>query len=240
MQVSHNELVTLCEKAFSGLQRHCGEPNIIANMVVDLEMVGLNGIQHFVKALTFLQNDSDLPPQVDSSSPSQLVADLKGSSILGYLPILLDYAQEQLANKNSITLSIEHCHNRWLAFGVLINLANQGLSVKAAWSNGSHPQHVVYLITPSNQLPEIYIADVPTDCLHSLTIEISKSPIQPPQQKEYNQHITSDELNSAKQHAWANGIMVSESDWDKLKQHAKAILVATNEISQLGAGEQVA
>ncbi|WP_222937584.1 DUF3726 domain-containing protein [Spartinivicinus ruber] len=239
MQVSHNELVTLCEKAFSGFQRHCGEPNIIANMVVDLEMVGLNGIQHFVKALTFLQNDSDLPPQVGSSSPSQLVANLRDSSILGYLPILLDYAQEQLVNKNSITLSIEHCHNRWLAFGALNSLSNQGLSIKASWSNGSHPQHVMYLIPPSNQLPEIYISDTPKDCLHSLTIEVSKKPFQPPHPEEYDQNITAEQLNSAKQHAWVNGITVNEPDWNTLKQHAKAMLVATNEQSKLGAGERV-
>ncbi|EKO3865360.1 DUF3726 domain-containing protein, partial [Vibrio harveyi] len=41
MIVSHNELVAAVNKAFLGMRRHCGEADVIANMVADLQMVGL-------------------------------------------------------------------------------------------------------------------------------------------------------------------------------------------------------
>ncbi len=114
MQVSHNELVVLIGKAFTGLRRSCGEADMIANMVADLEMVGLNGVEHFVKALEFLQQERDCPVDVEASSPSLLTANLHGCSILCHLPTVLDFTLEKLIGKSSITLNIQHCHNRWL------------------------------------------------------------------------------------------------------------------------------
>ena len=35
MIVSHNELVAAVNKAFLGMRRHCGEADVIANMVVN-------------------------------------------------------------------------------------------------------------------------------------------------------------------------------------------------------------
>ena len=54
MIVSHNELVAAVNKAFLGMRRHCGEADVIANMVADLQMVGLNGVRHFNNASQFL------------------------------------------------------------------------------------------------------------------------------------------------------------------------------------------
>ena len=42
MIVSHNELVAVTNKAFLGMRRTCGEADVIANMVADLQMIGLN------------------------------------------------------------------------------------------------------------------------------------------------------------------------------------------------------
>ena len=47
MIVSHNELVAAVNKAFLGMRRTCGEADVIANMVADLQMVGLDGVRHF-------------------------------------------------------------------------------------------------------------------------------------------------------------------------------------------------
>ena len=51
MIVSHNELVAAVNKAFLGMRRHCGEADVIANMVADLQMVGL---QFFLSTFTYL------------------------------------------------------------------------------------------------------------------------------------------------------------------------------------------
>ncbi|MEH6530531.1 MAG: DUF3726 domain-containing protein [Photobacterium frigidiphilum] len=238
MQVSHNELVVLSAKAFDGLHRHCGESDMIANMVADLEMAGLNGVQHFVNALAFMKNENDGPVQVDAFTGSQLTANLHGCSILCHLPTLLDYTIEKLVDKPTITLHIEQCHNRWLAFGELVKLAGKGLSVKAQWYNGSDPKHVVYVLNAGYILPDIYLSTAdPTMNKHSLTIEISKTPIPQPTVTEHHQHISSASLAAAKQHAWQHGVTVKKSDWLKIKQTAGGILVESSDASRLGAGE---
>ena len=50
MIVSYNELFSAVEKAFRGEQRLCGEADIIAAMVVDLQMLGLDGVRQFNQA----------------------------------------------------------------------------------------------------------------------------------------------------------------------------------------------
>ena len=50
MMVSYNELFSAIEKAFRGEQRLCGEADIIAAMVVDLQMLGLDGVSQFNQA----------------------------------------------------------------------------------------------------------------------------------------------------------------------------------------------
>lgn len=238
MQVSHNELVVLSAKAFDGLHRHCGESDMIANMVADLEMAGLNGVQHFVNALAFMKNENDGPVQVDAFTGSQLTANLHGCSILCHLPILLDYTIEKLVDQPTITLHIERCHNRWLAFGELVKLAGKGLSVKAQWYNGSDPKHVVYVLNAGCILPDIYLSKAdPTMNKHSLTIEISKTPIPQPRLTAHHQHISSATLAAAKRHAWQHGVTVNKSDWLKIKQTAEGILVESSDASRLGAGE---
>lgn len=237
--VSHNELVVLCAKAFNGLQRTCGEADMIANMVADLEMVGLKGIERFVNALAFLQYESDSPIKVTHPSETQISTDLHGSSILCHLPGILDYSIEKLISQEQVSLHMEHCHNRWLAFGELIKLAGKGLSVQAQWSNGHGPKqkHVVYILNAGCILPELYISEKSTSDQHSLSIAISKKSIPLPNSAPETTHLSSAILQQAKQHAWQEGITVNSTDWKKIKQAAGAILVENSERSELGAGE---
>ena len=60
ISVSRTELATMCNNAFNGLKRDSGEADIISKMVVDLQMVGLDGVKHFAKALKYLQNNNNL------------------------------------------------------------------------------------------------------------------------------------------------------------------------------------
>lgn len=236
IQVSHNELVTLCTKAFIGLHKNCGEADVIANMVADLEMVDLDGIKHFIKALDFLADDLDSPVKVDTSSEQRLSANLKGSSILCHLPALLDFSLEKLANQPTVTLHISHCHNRWLAFGELIKLANNGLSVKASWNNGPQSIQLVYILEAGQSLPELYLTQKEAVDQHSLSIEISRQAITHPLAGDMTQHITSSMQAESKRKAWKQGISVSREDWDTIKSVASTILVESNAVSLRGAG----
>lgn len=242
--LSHNELVTLAAKAYRGLNRQCGEPDRIANMVADLEMVGLNGIKHFLKALEFLETDKDIPPELDSAVPDFVKANLHGCSILCHLPALLAYAMENLsgdkaATHDTLTLQVENCHNRWLAYGELTRLAEQGYSIKATWSNGSEPKHIVYILNSGQAQPDIYLCDQQMGDLNAMTIEVSKQPINlgGVALPDTMEKLAADELAQIKQASWQQGIEVYESDWHQLKKAAGAILVETSEISEKGAGE---
>lgn len=240
MQVSHNELVVLTGKAFAGMRRSCGEADMIANMVVDLEMVGLNGVDHFVKALDFLQQERDCPVDVEASSSSLLTANLHGCSILCHLPTLLDYTLEKLIHRKAITLNIQHCHNRWLAFGELVKLAAKGLSVKATWHNGHDPKHIVYVLNKGCINPELFVSAQPApqpEDLHSLKIEISTQVIALPAATEFDHHISSQRLAETQAQAWQQGIAVDKAHWQRIKQAAGAILVESSDTSRRGAGE---
>ena len=58
--VSQTELKTLCSKAFNGLKLKAGEAEVIAKMVLELELVGLRGVDHFIEALEHLKDDDIL------------------------------------------------------------------------------------------------------------------------------------------------------------------------------------
>ncbi|MCD9477777.1 DUF3726 domain-containing protein [Photobacterium phosphoreum] len=245
INVSHNELITQCTKAFEGLQRQCGEADMIANMVVDLEMVGLNGVSHFVNALHFLALEQDEAVYVEPVINQQLTANLLGCSILCHLPNLLDFTIDNLANRSSIVLNITQCHHRWLAFSELIKLAGKGLSVKAQWLNSSDYKQVVYILNAGQLLPELYIANHKVTAnelslimdLQSLSIEISKKTLTFPFIKEDYQHLSSFDLQAAKQHAWKHGISIAVEHWQIIKHAASALLVESNEISPLSENE---
>lgn len=54
MIVSHNELVAAVNKAFLGMRRHCGEADVIANMVADLQMVAYMEFVILITPVCFL------------------------------------------------------------------------------------------------------------------------------------------------------------------------------------------
>ena len=48
MIVSRNEIITTVYKAFSGMHREVGEADLIATMVAELKMAGLDGGRHYI------------------------------------------------------------------------------------------------------------------------------------------------------------------------------------------------
>ncbi|MGF1736380.1 DUF3726 domain-containing protein [Photobacterium satsumensis] len=243
MIVTHNELVTAVYKAFLGLRRCCGEADIIANMVADLQMVGLNGVGHFNKALPYLAGEKDGPITLTKPASDRIDVDMHGSSLVCHLPNILDYAVEQLAHSKSLTIHVRHCHNRWLAYSELVKLAAKGLACKAQWVNGSDAKQTLYILNKGCVFPELFQSeDVNADkgSQHDMVIELSVSDFAVPSSGATGfALLDSSSLRETYRHAWQEGIEVDDVEWQRLKQAARVFLVENSETSAKGAGELV-
>ena len=235
--VSHNELVAVTSKAFSGLRLPYGEADLIANMVADLEMVGLHGIKHFITALNYLNQTNVKPCNITFESDSEINIDLNNESILCHLPTILGYISDKLLENNNVKLNIENCCNRWLAFGELCKLSKDGISIKTCWDDFFEPITIKYLLNSGNKLPEIYINNLMSRdndgsfiASRKLTIELSNSTFALPSAADYQQHISSAELKRYQEDSWSNGISIQLSDWEKLKESSQAILVPSGNV----------
>ena len=243
MIVSHNELVAVTNKAFLGMIRTCGEADIIANMVADLQMVGLNGVRHFNNATKFLIAEEDCPVDITMSNSGSLVVDLHGCSVACHLPVIVDYAIEKMVEKKVLTITLKKCHNRWLAYSELVKLAAKGIACKAHWENGTSPKRTLYVLNRGCVAPELFLSDkidLNSGYLNDMTIELSVRDFNVMALSEgYSIHIDSAELSSTQENAWRHGIDVDDVDWENLKKTATAILVENSEQSLKGAGELV-
>ncbi len=176
MIVSHNELVAAVNKAFLGMRRHCGEADVIANMVADLQMVGLNGVRHFNNASLFLNLDSDCAVTITGNTDSSIEIELHNGSVACHLPAVLDFALEKMINTKSVTITLKQCHNRWLAYSELARLSAKGIACRAQWVNGTSPKRTLYVLNRGHIAPEVFFSDQVEDHstdYHSMTIELS-------------------------------------------------------------------
>ncbi|MGF1749035.1 DUF3726 domain-containing protein [Vibrio cionasavignyae] len=241
MLVSHNELVAAVNKAFLGMRRSCGEADVIANMVADLQMVGLHGVRHFNNASRYISHDQDCPADITLAQPQLISVDLHRCSLACHLPVIMDYAIEKMVGSKSMTIELNHCHNRWLAYSELVKLAAKGIACMARWTNGSSPKHTMYILNRGCVAPELFLSDAleaPESDSNSMVIELSTQDFNVKAlSRGYSVHIDSNELSQAQQDAWHNGINVDSQEWGQLKQTATAILVENSEQSVKGAGE---
>ena len=104
MIVSHNELVATVTKAFLGMRRNCGEADIIANMVADLQMVGLNGVKHFNNGSRFMSKEEDCPVDVYELGNSSVQIAVHGSSLACHLHVALHLALAKKVKHRHIKL----------------------------------------------------------------------------------------------------------------------------------------
>ena len=88
MIVSLIELVAAVNKAFLGMRRTCGEADVIANMVADLQMVGLDGVRHFNNASNFIGLEDDCPVDIQVTSDNTVEVDLHKASLACHLPVV--------------------------------------------------------------------------------------------------------------------------------------------------------
>ena len=244
MIVSHNEIVTMVNKAFLGLQREVGEADLIASMVAELQMAGLNGITHFNNASPFILSERDEPIDIVHQADGEVSLDLHGSSLVCHLPAVMDYAIEKMGDHDHFKIYLHNCHNRWLAYSELVSLAAKGIACLARWDNGTAPKHTLFTLNQGFVYPDLYFFDKPQAGhdkqaydKQDIVIELSTSNFDIEEDiKHFDRKISTDELFETHNRAWKEGIYVDDEQWAILKKTATAILVENSEASSKGAG----
>jgi hypothetical protein len=240
MIVSHNELTAAVNKAFLGMRLSCGEADVVANMVVDLQMAGLHGVHHFNNACTYLGLDLDRPADISVTGKNIIEVDLHNGSLACHLPVVMDYALESMVGLKSLKIEIKNCHNRWLAFSELVKLASKGIACYAKWSNGSSPKRTLYVINRGCVTPDVFFSELILDSdekLQDMTIELSVQDFDIAHiSKDYCTQVDANELIKAQNSAWKEGVFIDDAEWLSLKKTATAILVENSQQSMNGAG----
>lgn len=239
MIVSHNEIVSMVNKAFLGMRREVGEADLIAAMVAELQMAGLNGILHFNNASPFILSERDVPIEIVQQSEGEIGLDLHGSSLICHLPAVLDYAIEKMGQRAHFKIHLHHCHNRWLAYSELVKLAAKGIACLAKWDNGSVPKRTLFTLNQGFVYPDIYYINEAQAHHNSndMIIELATTNFNIEQDIEhFDAKVSTDELFEKHQRAWKEGIYVCDEQWAMLKKTAAAILVENSAASRQGAG----
>ncbi len=157
----------------------------------------------------------------------------------GWLPAVMDYAIEKMANRDYFKIYLHNCHNRWLAYSELVNLAAKGIACLAKWDNGSAPKHTIFTLDKRFVYPDLYFFNEAQDNYNTndMVIELSTSNFDVEQDiQHFDQKVSTDELFETHKHAWKEGIYVDDEQWLILKKSAAAILVENSEASSKGAG----
>lgn len=239
MIVSHNEIVTIVHKAFTGMHREVGEADVIATMVAELQMAGLDGIRHFNNASPYILTEHDTPIDIVYQEDGAIRLDLHGSSLACHLPTIIDYALEKMGDLAHFHIYLQNCHNRWLAYSELVGLAAKGFACLAKWDNGSVPKHTLFTLNQGFVYPDLYFFDQAQANYNTndMIIEIATQNFDIEQDiQHFNRKISTDELFETHQRAWKEGIYVDDEQWAILKKTAAAMLVENSETSSKGAG----
>ncbi len=239
MIVSHNEIVTIVHKAFTGMHREVGEADVIATMVAELQMAGLDGIRHFNNASPYILTEHDTPIDIVYQEDGAIRLDLHGSSLACHLPTIIDYALEKMGDLAHFHIYLQNCHNRWLAYSELVGLAAKGFACLAKWDNGSVPKHTLFTLNQGFVYPDLYFFDQAQANYNTndMIIEIATQNFDIEQDiQHFNHKISTDELFETHQRAWKEGIYVDDEQWAILKKTAAAMLVENSETSSKGAG----
>ncbi|GAF58777.1 hypothetical protein JCM18902_1594 [Psychrobacter sp. JCM 18902] len=221
------------------MHREVGEADVIATMVAELQMAGLDGIRHFNNASPYILTEHDTPIDIVHQQDGAIRLDLHGSSLACHLPTIIDYALEKMGDLAHFHIYLQNCHNRWLAYSELVGLAAKGFACLAKWDNGSVPKHTLFTLNQGFVYPDLYFFDQAQANYNTndMIIEIATQNFDIEQDiQHFNRKISTDELFETHQRAWKEGIYVDDEQWAILKKTAAAMLVENSETSSKGAG----
>lgn len=230
--VSKNELKAACIKAYNGLKLNLGESDLIASMIVDVQMAGLNGLSNFLKAIPYLKNNNlDITLNITNE---HLSVDLNDHSILCYIQIIVAYALDFLNQYNSLNIEISKCHNRSFVYSQLKRLSNKNLCVKAYWYDTKKSQYIEYFINNNEDFPDISIKNMSSDLDgRTLYIEISKNTKNGVSEDISISHSI---IEKKYEESILSGILLSKKEWEELIKYTKGVMVQSSEHSRKDAG----
>ena len=244
MIVSRNEIITTVYKAFSGMHREVGEADLIATMVAELQMAGLDGVRQFNNASPYILTGRDIAIDITHQSEDEIGLDLHSSSVVCHLPSIMDYALEKMGDLDHFKITLYNCHNRWLAYSELVSLAAKGIACLARWENGSAPKHTLFTLNQGFVYPDLYFFNEPQADRdkqaydkQDIVIELATANFDIENEiQHFDYKISTDELFEMHNRAWKEGIYVDDEQWALLKKSATAVLVENSIVSRQGAG----
>ncbi|SHE79503.1 Malate/L-lactate dehydrogenase [Modicisalibacter ilicicola DSM 19980] len=248
MKVSYNELQGLCRQAFSGMGFEEGEAADAADMVAWMQCHGLEGLDALGRGLDhLLREDPDELPGMLYCDGDLAVLDGHGQSVLRASSLAVELGFAKARARGLAIIKIRHCHNRQLILGYLSRLAGRGMNVTAFWRNAQMPlTEQVVGFRANHTVPEIRVYAVrevpeenePND---GITLVLANHvDLLPAMRSEYRYELLAQqgesELLACRERAFAEGIEVDDTLWQRLKSLASRILVEASDASREGAG----
>ena len=248
MNVSLNELQSVCRKAFLGMGFAAGHADDAAAMVTWLQSHGLQGLSVLTENMACVTAaTSRQRPQIVFEDDGLAVVDGQNLSVLASGNLAMELAYTKASKQGFAVVRMQQCRQRQLIIGYLSRLAGRGINLTACWRHSQSPllEQVVNFRAGST-VPSITVTTVSepvsVDATHDdLTVFMAKHVELMPETtvrgQQALQHCHDEaELMSARQAALQQGMTVSPEIWDQLKAYAALTLVEASEASRTGAG----
>lgn len=236
MEITKNELLTLCQKAYMGLHRFGGEPDKISQMVLNNELLGLPGASDFARGIQDLSQETSAEtfPRYRMVG-HRLLADLYHVTIMVTLPVWWDIAMKHLTQE--MELQLDNTSQRWLVVGSLMELKKEhDISIQATWVD--HSRRILSIFHRGEMFPDIYqtVPDGENQDHRSITITFRKDgSFDAP--TDFLELRSSTGLEAHYRKQFDRLITIPEETMNILTQSAKRILVKSTPESEKGAGE---
>lgn len=251
MKVSHNELSSLCRRAFEGLGFPAGDHEDAADMAVWLEQHGLDGIEALQQGLAHIDRHGTRALSRTFEDSSLAVIDGCENSILTCGSLAADLVYARARRKGLGVVKVHNCHNRKLMLGYLARCARRGMSMMAFWRNSQAPVAVEQVVSirayeeyPTLLLYQVEDRDERLTRNHSVTLIASphfamlQSLHPDPEEATLLQVLGPADFERQSRRVWEEGLEVGDAAWKQLKELSNRTLVEETEQSRRrGAGE---
>lgn len=249
MHISMTELKASLRRCFEALDYFIGNYEDAADMIIWMQVHGLNGLSEFEKSLPFLQADSSLP-EISISYEDNISAniDCHGRSAFNCISAAMDLANSKALTKGLASVTLHNCNNRMFVLKALADAGKLGLSASAYWQNETcGNKHIEYAasIKAGSSYPDlssaICRATEPFDA-QTITIICSSRVNLACQLREKNNTLeinrySAEDFNCRKLKSIEDGLDVNEQLWQKINAIGASVLVENSERSRCGAGE---
>lgn len=249
MKVSLNELTATVKRALEGLGYSLGDYEDAADILMWMEMHGLQGLQELSRGLPYLCKEECAPAGIAYEDGNVAVIDTHGNGGLAYVELATGLAYSNALKSGFSYVRLDHCHNRKMIIKSLVNYARRGMNCLAFWHNGSDPaKEYVVSIAAHAQYPDYLEYSTGQlegrDDKHSVSILCSRNfqMLQAftsgtlSEDKALVMSISAQQMAESHAQALEHGIEIDQEFWKELNSLTENILVEATERSRAGAG----